>query len=528
MAVINKVEFVAQQLRLIAPDAEWTIFDIDRATELARILVRAGITDLWALKFIPVSETYLRPEYIAGTEAGDILMPAVEETVKGYAFEYYGRRVGYLGTPDRVQNDLMFQYSDVGYMIAWSAEGHGQVAYVVSPNKAKTGLEIKPIWRTSSEAADARMVIIAAISFFCFYAMPLAGVSVGNAIGTAVLPASVSAAYPAVATAIGNVAISAALNGGDIKAAVTNVATSIAAQMVGFNAGSFVEGIAGNEFLGALTEVATRTALVGGDIKKAVAIFAAERGLNMIGSSDSSGFDFFAGFDGGDSFTQDPFSGNARDLDFTTGQFDFDNYTFPVLEFDGGFGFETGPVTLPGADDVFTFNPFLGPDAGAAADAAVAPDVRPPVTPPVAAQPNSAAFNPATIVQTITSSAMAALNLVKAYRSLDTPAIQQTARVVRPNGAVSVVSDNGLIQTRTPAGQITAQRPPVGVPQATLNGNYIVNNGDGTYSVVDPAGQTVRYSYGANAPGGGLLEGVSPLMLAAGAGALFLIMKRKG
>ena len=49
MATINKVEFVAQQLRKIAPDADWNVFEVDRATELARILVRADITDLWAL-----------------------------------------------------------------------------------------------------------------------------------------------------------------------------------------------------------------------------------------------------------------------------------------------------------------------------------------------------------------------------------------------------------------------------------------------------------------------------------------------
>lgn len=528
MATINKVEFVAQQLRAIAADADWNAQGVDRATELARILVRTGITDLWALKFMPAEHVYFRPEYIQQSDAQDIIVPAHDELVKGYAFEYYGQRIGYLGTPDRVQNEPLLEYSDVGYMIAWSAEGHGQVAYVVAPNKAKTALEIKPVWRTSSEAAEARMVIIAAISFFAFYALPLAGVSVGNAIGTAVLPASVSAAYPALTTAIGNVALSAALNGGDIKAAVTNVVASTVSGFAGFEAGSFVTNITNSELIGALANAATRTALVGGDIKQAVAFAFLKEGANMLGTEDTAGFDFFAGFDGGDSFTQDPFSGNSRELDFTTGDFDFENYTLPVIEIDGSFGFENSGVVLPGVDDVFAFNPFLDPEAGAAADAAITPSTRPPVAPTKPPPNTSPVYTPTSVIQTITNAAMSALSLVKAYKSLDQPAVQTTARVVRPNGSVSVIADNGLVQTRTAAGNVTATRPPVGVPQATLTGNYIVNNGDNTYSVVSPDGQTVRYSYSSDAPSGGFLEGVSPMMLAAGAGVLFLLMKRRG
>jgi hypothetical protein len=113
--------------------------------------------------------------------------------------------------------------------------------------------------------------------------------------------------------------------------------------------------------------------------------------------------------------------------------------------------------------------------------------------------------------------------VLAAWQRLKNPQVQPRARVVNADGSVSVVGNNGLIQTRTPDGRIVAQRPPVGVPQATISGNYIVNNGDGTYSIISPTGQKQTYPYttatavgGAGLPGGALpwiVGGVALLVL---------------
>ena len=149
----------------------------------------------------------------------------------------------------------------------------------------------------------------------------------------------------------------------------------------------------------------------------------------------------------------------------------------------------------------------------------------PPIAPTVAPASNSASFNATNVVQGVTNAALAAIKLVSAFQALNHPSIQTTARVVRSNGSVAVVGNNGLIQTRDSAGRVTATRPPVGVPQATLDGNYIVNNGDGTYTVVSTTGQTAKYQYAGGAASG-LLTSSTGLLI--GGGLLLFALSRKG
>ena len=76
-----------------------------------------------------------------------------------------------------------------------------------------------------------------------------------------------------------------------------------------------------------------------------------------------------------------------------------------------------------------------------------------------------------------------------------------TARAVTPQGVV-VASDNGLIQTRTTDGRVISTRPPVNQPQSTLAGNVVVNNGDGTYTLIDQYGNSQRMRYPTTQAGG--------------------------
>lgn len=526
----TKTDFISAQLKAIAPDADWQMSGVDRATELARILERHGITDLWALQLIPAQGLYHVPawtEYI--TQDSTINHPAKDEVRDGYAFLYYGVQFGYLGTPERADNFPLFEKRDIGYMLAWSSAGHGNVSYCVRPNAKKQSLEIVPVWGSSSDAADIRTAAIVIISFFAFTALPMAGVSVGNAIGSAVLPASFSAAYPGLTTAIGNIALSTALNGGDVEKAVKNATLSAASGTAGEFVGSAAQLATDSQLIGTLADVATRTAIVGGDIKTAVAFEAAKYGVGLM---DNPAVDWFApsGSAFGDSFGWSNEVDFGTSLDFGDGLNFSDPFANPFIDFNlpdtGGnvFDFDTDTLTSGPAFDEYQFNPFLDAASQTAVNAAVTPSIVPPPAPSNPPPPNSPVYSPTNIVQGITTAALAAINVIKAYRSLDAPTIQPTARVVRPDGSVSAIGSNGLIQTRGPNGQITASRPPVGIPQATVDGNYIVNNGDGSYSVVSPTGQTARYSYSPTSAGGFEL---SPTMIAAGAALLVVLLKGK-
>lgn len=511
----DRVSFIADQLRGMSPGVDWNIAGVDRAQELARILDRADVTDLWRLKLVPVSYTIHHPPAWVETESSAGWADAWDEPVSSYAFEYGDRIIGYLGTPDRRDNAPAFEKGERGYRIAWSAEGHGHVAYIIEPNKQTGRLSIVPVWGSSSDAGDVRMAVIAFASFFAFTALPLVGVSVGNAIGSAVLPASIAGAYPGLATAIGNVALSTALRGGDVQTAVRDAVIGAASG----GAGNAAQLVSESALIGSLTAAATQAAIRGTSIAEAVGMAGLSYGASNVG-------DFF-------DLTSDPiFSG---DFGQTPGfSFDWDGQsidvrpaeTIPDIPMPTPISLDMDQPLPPIQWDPVTFDPI----ADGALINTLPVDTRTgnPIVPSVTPPPNSNAWSLSNVTQGISAAAMAALQLVKAYRSLDTPSVQTSARVVRPNGAVSVVGSNGLIQTRDAAGNITAGKPPVGVPQATLAGNYIVNNGDGTYTVIAPDGTRRVMQYGGGASGGDGLFGLSPTMTIGliGLGVAFLARRK--
>lgn len=515
MSAITRVDFIADQLRGMSKGVQWVVQGVDRAVELARMLDRVGVLNLWELRLVPVRYVVHHEGYLEPHDAGDVYIPAKDETIDSYAFDYHGSIVGYLGTPTEPTNEQSFRLLDRGFQLAWSAEGHGQVYYMVRPNAAKTAIEIAPIWASSSDAAEARQIIIMFASFFVFTALPLAGVSVGSAIGNAVLPASLSAAYPALATAVGNVALSAALSGGNVKQAVKNAVVGSIAGGIGAQVGGLAQGLTNSDVIATLAESASRAAISGRDIKTAVGLDLLKLGANM-NFDDAGTFDFYTGS-----------TGNVFDTSFNTLPVDVPmNWFNDGGDAGGAFDWTTDSHLFDQPNfDVSLFNPFLP-------ESSTLPVTNPaPAAPPATAKPpaNSPAFNPTNLVNQISQAALAALSIVKAYRSLDQPAINSTARIVRPDGTVSVITSNGMVQSRSPAGAVTSAKPPVGVPQSTADGNVIVNNGDGTYTVISPAGQTATYNYASgSASSGGILSGISTPMLIAGGAAVLLLLKRRG
>lgn len=521
--MLSRVDFIAEQLKGLAPSAEWNMGGVDRLRELAAVFERNGITDLWRLKLIPVESAIYTPGAWVETESDRVWIEPRTEQIRSFAFEYEGKRFGFMGGPDEIVNDPYFEPNDPGYVIAWSARGRGNVSYVVRPNAAKTALEIVPVWASSSDAGFIRGSLMFAVSFFASVLLPVIGTAAGAAVGSAVVPASFAAAYPGVTAAIGNIAISTALNGGNVENAVKSAALGYVGATAGGFANSAALSVTDSTIAGRLADVAARTAIMGGDIKTAV-------GMELLGLG-ASGMLYDTSLPGS-SFEVMPYTGFGSDfnnpvVDLNIPVLQFEQpYTF---DFPTDFGFPTGGgLTLdPQPYDAFTWNPFVNDETALATAAAQSGVATAPTAPTVPPPPQSPVYNPSELIKGISNVALQTLAIVRAYRQLDTPVIQQTARTVRSNGAVAVIGDNGLIQTRQPNGQVTAARPPVGIPQATTNGNYIVNNGDGSYNIVSPTGQNARYSYSSDAPAGGLFGGVSPWVIGAGVVGLLYVMKRK-
>lgn len=551
-------DFLANQLRSIAaPDVDWQMGNVDRAAELSAILARNNITDIVALRVEPVAWQEIIPAHyreLSGDAGGQMWVDEQIIDHKSYRFNYHGRPIGYMGTPDVPAADQVFEQSRHGYFCAWSAAGRGHVGYHVRPRKVDPRtIEIVPIWDSSSDTGMIRDTLLQMAQFVAFVALPIGGISLGAQLGASVLGPAVAAAYPTVTAALGNAALSAVFSGGDVEGAAKNAVLSVVGAGAGGAVASQVSAFTSSPWFGAAVGAATRAVVAGGDPKRAVLTTLIAKGGTMFSIDEDTG-EFLAdpGFDlGADDLGIVGSAGDEFGDLYVTGD-DFGGGDFVAYSQPGGSSSWEGlditgswsgsgtifdspalpdwDVPLTDPDGIWNFTPTF--DAGGATFI--------PLTVTNTSIPNgnspaypreSSAYTPTQVVQGVTAAAMAAIQLVAAYRNLQNPQIQTTARAVRSDGAVSVIGSNGLIQTRHPDGRVTYSRPPVGIPQATVDGSYVLNNGNGTYALISSTGQSQTLPYSAPqadpAPGGQVIPGISNgLLFVGGAVALMLAMRK--
>lgn len=478
-------DYLAAQLRELYPQGDWNAAGIDRAHELADMLYkRKGVKDLSQLVLYRVTVTSKAYSWSTPTDYPEL------------AFSYAGGPTwGNIGVNDRVDNYPYLQGDDIvkgGNLLAWSSAGHGNVSYLVIPSPSG-GYAIAPVWGSSSDIGDFMRGVRFLATSLIFTALPAAGFSIGNGIGSTILGPTLSAEYPALATAIGNTALSTAFNGGNIAAAIKQTATAYAGSVAGLG----VTDATGFEILGKVGASATTALLRGGDPASAAAMT-----LIANGKQTMSLFDTFT------SSASDP---SALTLDPITGA---------VTGGDTGF-------SLTGS----AFDPNLSPSAiptnayGDFSQSFSVPTTNPEPAVPVTPAPDT--FSLQSVVQSVSFAAMSALNLVAAYKKTMSP-INAQARMVQSNGAVVAATDAGVVQTRDPNGNVHSVRPPVGVPQSTISGNIIVNNGDGTFTLIAPDGTQRVIAYGSDSTSGGILSSISPgLLLTAGLGIAGLALQAR-
>jgi hypothetical protein len=511
--VYTVVDFVADQLRAMHPGGAWKIENIDRAVELASMFVRRGITDMAKLSIVPSTfvSYELDPTYQGPAE--DQVQRAVENP--SYAFSFENRKIGFLGEQDRASNLDTFKFTGRGWLVAWSAAGHGNVAYYLAQNA--NGFFIDPEWNSSSDAAKIRTGVIFIGSVVVFAALPAAGISVAGSVGSAIVGPTVAAAYPGLTAALGNLVISTAVNGGDVEAAAKTAFLSYAGGSAGGFVGAEVAAASNVELLGKVAGAVTHAFIVGGDLEKAAAFTLARNAgdvATLFESESENAMDYFTVND------SDPGFG------YTAESFNFapDISTIDVSQSFGGDAY--GPALSPYASltgEVFYTNdaaPSFGFD-----QPSFALPVTVPVEPPLPAPPESSFSlqNAREVVNSISQMALTALGVTKAFQAANNPTIVQQARTVTQSGAVVSALDTGIVRTQTIDGRVVNQRPPVGVAQSTVNGNVIVNNGDGTYTLIAPDGVRRVIQYGADS-GSGLSDLPWPLIIG-GVGALFALLK---
>jgi hypothetical protein len=524
---------MADMLRAASPAAEWGAGGVDRADELAGLLIENGLRDITkiGLRVVETKAFGFGLEY--GAPVGEIVRTQRPRTplddlqskpdvftasgrIQALVFVYDGKDYGYLGAPGK-RHDANGEIlgTDVntfhGYEFAWSPEGHGHVGYRAVIDAGS--FRLIPVWTSSSDWGEFRSVLKTSVWFFGTIFMAMYGTALTSSIGATILGPSTAAAYPALAQVVGSVAMSTAINGGDVEAGVKNAAYAY----LGAQVGDAVRGVTEIDTMGKVAASVTTAALRGGDIEQAAAMTLLRNAGDLVGAfeTDNGEIQAMENFDYG--VSGDPYAPDIEALP-------------AVMPYDVSTAWLAGPAI--GAGSSLTGEIFY--DAQPAeltfADAAQytigAPSqMQMPIEPPRATPPADpwTLANARDVVNSVSQLALTAIGVTRAFQAARNPQVVPNARNVTQNGTVTTALSTGVVQTRSPDGRSVNQRPPVGVAQSTIDGNVIINNGDGTYTLIDANGGRRIIKYGGDA-GSGLSDLPWPLIMG-GAGVLFALLK---
>jgi hypothetical protein len=536
-------DFIAQQLKAAAPTADWNAAGVDRAQELASFFVRAGIYDLSKISIVPKHVTVNQISY-SDTVGGDVGQQVtvytwdfkglsdptskyVSLTPNAYGDQadvvflqmvYNGKTYGFLGDTNGPASTIESTFLQKT-RIAFSAAGHGHVDYYATAD-ASGHLIFVPIWGSSSDLSFFHDALKGAATWAAIV-FPVVGIAAGATLGSYILGPTLSAQYPALATAVGNTAIGTAMNGGNVAAAVKSAALGAAGGAAGVAVGGAAVNSTGSTLLGKVAASATAAFVQGGDVKTAVTSALLANGYQSMDAAfnvDTSALDALGTGAGTDAF------GNPLTVPSDYGLTSQVSLTAPYADT------SLSPIFDPALSYQLTSG--LVPSSSANLVAPPADTSSPLVTP----NQSAGSFDLSTVIKNVSQAGMAALQLVAAYNKVSgTTGVNTTARYVSPNGTTITATDSGLIQTQNPNGSVTSTIPPKGQPQVTIGGNIVVNNGDGTYTLIDPNGNRTINQYASTPAGsaalasqGGTFAAMlkNPAIIAAGIGAIVAFTRR--
>lgn len=310
----------------------------------------------------------------------------------------------------------------------------------------------------------------------------IAGLIAGP-IGTSIIGGEAAASYPLLAQAIGQVAVTTTVNGGDVEAAVTRAAPNLIANYVGGNVAAQVD----SAIIGRAASAATAAAIRGDDIDNAI-------GASLLNSGLKEGSNMFA-----DAYTQQ-YTADFADYGYGTDAGivpisggEIMGPVEPLQDFYGvGDPSQTAvfDYTFGGSSDIGFSSP--APDAGI-----VGVDI--PVyteTPPIVIDDGAPSGFGASALDFLTSAALAAIKVNQAYQATQRPPVRVNTN---PASGAPRPTAGGMLVTQNPlTGAAQTARPSVGVPYVLSDGRTMINNGDGTFSLIAANGQAQRIPYGSS------------------------------
>jgi len=382
---------------------------------------------------------------------------------------------------------------------------------------------------------------------------------VGQAIGATAFSAVGVTVSPAIAAAVGNVAVSTALNGGDIERAVT----SALAGGLGAVAGGFVGSAVDSAFVGRVVASATRAAATGGDMKTAVLSTLADTGVKAMQDFDFASFDFLAtGPQEEQSFDWlAPASGSVKydtEVFSEYGLVQPDGWSISTQQAIDNYMMGLGTVDTSSLitgyhDPVYTENDVIDqwdtnygvPSGYGNSDFPTYEAPLPPFVEPGAPWINTPSIQigqqqqtqetdwVGSIVTGVTALAAAAMKLIPTIQALRNGDVIKSGSM-NAGGETVTANANGTITTRnTTTGATNTTIPQVGKAYQTPDGSIITNNGNGTYTVIRPDGSRYTGNYNTNSAGtlvggatggGGFFDDPKNVMLAGGAALLALLV----
>lgn len=358
------------------------------------------------------------------------------------------------------------------------------------------------LWSMNSKHLKPWLETFTAIASLAAIAVSVAFPALAATIGSTVMGPELAAAYPLVAQGIGNIAINTALSGGDVETAVVGAVSG----GLGSGVGGFVAGATDSAIIGSVTAAATKTAIVGGNIGEAVAGSLLSAGLRNAG-------DLFSSINS----PTLPQGGDMGLFDDTMISFD-DPIIDPVSGAGSAYDWQwEGPAVDPLQTGVYDSTPLSSPGS-----------IDDPYGAIIGVNPTAPPSSPSGVVTSaggadLTQLALTALKLVTSWNSAGQPA-------PRTSNSTTQANANGTLTVRNPNGTVSTVQMPRGTPYLTTTGQLVTNNGDGTYTSVDSRGVVSTQAYAATGLGSlfsSLGTGqVSPLVLAGGAVALLLLLRR--
>jgi hypothetical protein len=305
----------AQIRALYGSRGDWSQGGIDRAAELATLLLSRGVTDV---SQIALQKGTRQEQQWSGDESGQGQNTVVDIPTNQVLFG--DKRIGFAGdyNNDNTYGSNANDYLQGDNTLGWSARGKGNVTYKVGTD-AQGNNFLMPEWGSSSDMGDVRSALkAAAVMAAMAYGLPMlsggtAAAGAGSTVGLTGAEAAAMGAFDAAATGAGGLlgsgtALSSALTPAAIEAGLGTAG-------YGFNASAAASGLFNPATIGAGAGLAFGPAAAGTLAGAGAGALTSAAGAGAAGGLLKYGLPIAGAVLGGTSGGKDTTATTTKDMD---------------------------------------------------------------------------------------------------------------------------------------------------------------------------------------------------------------------